>query len=131
MVMNGPGGFPLVGAVATGHRNSRTASTGGDMETTPPNEPVEPQLETVTLDADGGTFEAGATGDELRELGLSAQLWSGFPLSVFSGFGLATVLTLNAVLSQPIAGYDYLRSRLETRVVTSYRPRRANNRKST
>ena len=36
-----------------------------------------------------------------------------FPVSVFSGLGLATVFTLNAVLSQPISGFDYLPSRLD------------------
>ena len=35
------------------------------------------------------------------------------PVSVFSGFGLAMVFTLNAVFSQPIAGFDYLPSRLD------------------
>jgi len=40
------------------------------------------------------------------------RAWGRLPVSVFSGLGVATVWTLNAVLSQPIAGYDYLTARL-------------------
>ena len=43
-----------------------------------------------------------------QEQALRVRSWGGFPLSAFSGLGVATVLTLNAVLSQPIAGYDFL-----------------------
>jgi hypothetical protein len=32
---------------------------------------------------------------------------------VYSGLGLAMVFTLNAVFSQPMAGFDYLTSRLD------------------
>jgi hypothetical protein len=39
--------------------------------------------------------------------------WGRLPVSVFSGLGVATVFTLNAVLSQPMAGFDYLTSRLD------------------
>jgi hypothetical protein len=39
--------------------------------------------------------------------------WGKSPVSVFSGLGLATVFTLNALLSQPIAGFDYLASRMD------------------
>src|SRR5262249_39040932 len=124
IVMNEPGGFPLLGAVATGHRHGRPGEDQDDLEALLSNEPVDPQLGDVAVAGEAGATDAGDARGELRELGLSAQTWSGFPLSVFSGFGLATVLTLNAVLSQPIAGYDYLRSRLETRDLTPLPPRR-------
>ena len=52
----------------------------------------------------------GKSSPRIRHSALRA--WGGFPVSVFSGLGVATVLTLNAVLSQPIAGYDYLTAKL-------------------
>ena len=47
-----------------------------------------------------------------KEQAVRLRAWGRLPVSVFSGLGVATVWTLNAVLSQPIAGYDYLTSRL-------------------
>jgi hypothetical protein len=42
---------------------------------------------------------------------LSARDLAEYPVSVYSGLGLAMVITLNAVFSQPMAGFDYLPSR--------------------
>jgi hypothetical protein len=47
-----------------------------------------------------------------KEQAVHLRTRSCVPVSVFSGLGVASVLTLNAVLSQPIAGYDYLTARL-------------------
>ena len=42
------------------------------------------------------------------------RTWSRWPISAVSaGLGVATVFTLNAVLSQPLAGFDFLTSRLD------------------
>ena len=108
----GPAVFLWSGAVAVGHRRRQSAGTNvGDFSAPRP-------VGTATLE-----IAAGIVGDGLlaffapsvRESGVTEYVQPAgihdvteFPASVFSGLGLATVFTLNAVLSQPIAGFDYL-----------------------
>jgi hypothetical protein len=56
---------------------------------------------------------ANQAGDPAQSRTVRVRDWEEFPIPVFSSLGLATVFTLNAVLSQPIAGFDYLTSRLD------------------
>ena len=58
-------------------------------------------------------FSWWGVGDGVGTEGSLTLAFDGFQVSVFSGLGLATVFTLNAVLSQPIGGFDYLTSHLD------------------
>jgi hypothetical protein len=130
VVIQGPGGFPLLGAVAVGHhrwRNPAGAGDAGDFAT-PAGTGDEDRPDAVGLAAQG---LLASLDHSVAEGDLAAQSptpcvrpsdgaptvregsWRGFPLSVFSALGVATVFTLNAVLSQPIAGFDYLTARLD------------------
>jgi hypothetical protein len=115
VVLPGPGGYPLVGATAIGHWQARSpvdpAATPVAAEEeleSPVSEPTSPPVavpndvaSTITTEPAPDTGPPGVR--TRRVLGIS----------VSSGLGLAAVLTLNAVLSDPIAGYDYLASRLD------------------
>jgi len=75
-------------------------------------------------DLDGRPAVLLAEGEVIaKEQAVRLRAWGGFPVSVFSGLGVAIVLTLNAVLSQPIAGYDYLTARLYRSHIRAF-PRR-------
>jgi hypothetical protein len=114
VAVNGPGGFPLLGAVAIGHRRRNPTADAGVLATTP--DPADGDLEVVArsvLAMPESPVTEGEGDIAARSSTLPDRPWSGLPISVFSGLGIATVFTLNAVLSQPIAGYDYLTSRLD------------------
>jgi hypothetical protein len=114
VLIHGPGGFPLLGAVALGHRR-RNPARGRDV----------PDLATLADRPSADRPDAAGLGLGLAAQGLPSgsddrlvpptreRSWRGFPVSVFSALGVATVFTLNAVLSQPIAGFDYLTRRLD------------------
>jgi hypothetical protein len=112
VAVNGPGGFPLLGAVAIGHRRRNPTTGAGDPATTPDLADGDLQVLARSVPAEP---EIPLTEGDIaaRSLTLPDRPWRGLPISVFSGLGIATVFTLNAVLSQPIAGYDYLNSRLD------------------
>ncbi len=114
VVIRGSGGFPLIGAVAMGHRGWRPVPDAGDFST----------LRGMRgLDREPGV---GVAADELlahpdiavSEGAVEAQsrthrghLWADFPLSVFFVLGLTTVFTLNAPLSRLRTAFDSLASR--------------------
>jgi hypothetical protein len=116
VVLNGPGGFPLLAAVAIGHRRRDAASDVGDFATNPAATDWSAEQAAGLL-----AQESGATAEisELRAVNSgetqirATRQWWRHPISVFSGLGLATVFTLNALFSQPIAGFDFLAGRLE------------------
>jgi len=116
VVIHGPGGFPLLGAVAIGHRRRNPATDVGDVAAPPALRDGDPQvvarLAALELPANPHIpmTEEGATA---QSRALRVRPWGGFPVSFFSGLGLATIFTLNAVLSQPLAGFDFLSSRLD------------------
>jgi hypothetical protein len=118
VVIPGPGGFPLVGAVALGHRRRDPASALelGDFPTTVDTGDGD-RPDAVELAAQGllGRSDNPAGEGDLTARSGDVHLRSGggFSFSIFSALGLATVFTLNAVLSQPIAGFDYLTRRLD------------------
>jgi hypothetical protein len=117
VVIDGPGGFPLLGAVAIGHRRRIPAADVSDFTTPRAIADLDPGL---AAGFEAGIFIASADlpasvpGDTEQNQTLYARDRAEFPASVFSGLGLATVFTLNAVLSQPIAGFDYLTSLLDS-----------------
>jgi hypothetical protein len=129
VVIHGPGGFPLLGAVAIGRRWSHPARDVdvGDFATPADlgdgDRPDAVGLATQGLLACGdGSLTAEVPAAQSRTLRVRPSdraptvrvgSWRGFPVSVFSALGVATVFTLNAVLSQPIAGFDYLTARLD------------------
>jgi hypothetical protein len=118
IALRGPGGFPLMGADAIGswrgNANARMASRVGKRAQQPdespaadppgsqePPFPVDEMLPLADLSA--GTV-ADAQPRRSRD-----WLWG----TISSGLGTVTLLTLNALFSNPIAGYDVLPSRLD------------------
>jgi len=116
VVIHGPGGFPLLGAVAIGHRRGNPATNVGDFSTPRVRGDWGPEVaagiaaQEFLANSDIAVTEGG---DTAQSRALPARGWGQFPGPVFSGLGLATVFTLNAVLSQPIAGFDYLTTRMD------------------
>jgi hypothetical protein len=113
VVTHGPGGFPLVGAVAIGHRRRSQATEVGDFATSQaigePG-PLAAGFETRVIVAREDSPVASASDNAFFDA-LSVQDLTQYPVSVYSGLGLAMVFTLNAVFSAPMAGFDYLPSR--------------------
>jgi hypothetical protein len=123
IALRGPGGFPLLGADAVG--NWRRMPT-------PPSTATESlaierdDLVTDDLPADQGPLALESSvecTDQAVEAGaLPARaarwVWGGFS----SGLTVVTLLTLNAVFSNPIAGYDVVPSRLDLDTATSEDP---------
>jgi hypothetical protein len=104
VALRGPGGFPLLGAAAI-----------GDWRRTP--DMVANALETWDLE-ESGTLPSEQFQPQ-AEVKLAVEAWqpprweeSGLTLSF--GLSVATVLTLNVLLSDPVAGFDYLASRLDS-----------------
>jgi hypothetical protein len=116
VVTRGPGGFPLLGAVAIGHRPRNSALDLGDFSPIRASRNVDPKVAVGVVAQDfvvTSDIAANEPGDQATSQALSGRGWAKYSVSVFSGLGLATVFTLNAVFSQPIAGFDYLTSRME------------------
>jgi len=127
-VIDGPGGFPLIGAVAIGHRRGIRGEVRGTPSEFPTAEVRAPGID-LDPEAIGELATIDAVAAEIgQETRAGNRTWGGFPVSIFSGLGLATVMTLNAVLSQPMAGFDFLCSRLEARPAAP-RPRRRRERR--
>jgi hypothetical protein len=114
VAMNGPGGFALLGAVAMGHRpRSRAATaTGADLVATPPAEEPAPG---IVAEGIAPCANIVVTNDQAlaEDRSIGVRLRDGVPNSLLSALGLAIVFTLNAALSQPLAGFDYLASRFD------------------
>jgi len=121
IALRGPGGFPLLGADAIGswrgNANARVASWGGERIQQPADSPeVDPTESQELLLAANGIFPpadrlAGTEADAETGARRSRDwLWG----TLSSGLGTVTLLTLNALFSNPIAGYDVLPSRLDT-----------------
>jgi hypothetical protein len=111
VAFRGPGGFPLLGPAAIG--NWRVES------------PVPPEILTDAAAPEGGailaaeTLEGQAAPENAGEppddaVAASLRSWEGFQVSLSSGLGMAAVLTLNTLFSDPVAGFDYLAVRLDS-----------------
>jgi hypothetical protein len=120
IALRGPGGFPLLGADALGswrgNSNARVASSGGERTQQPADSPApDPSVSQETplplnemfplVDRSAGTEADAETGARRSR----DFLWG----TLSSGLGTVTLLTLNALFSNPIAGYDVLPSRLD------------------
>jgi hypothetical protein len=115
VAVRGPGGFPLLGVSAVGSWRRREAEPDDGSDSTPTigdwNSTETRNLESPGLDL--SSVSLASEQDALtQESESGVRAWRGLPVSISSSLGLATVLTLNALLSQPIAGFDYLASRL-------------------
>jgi hypothetical protein len=121
IALRGPGGFPLLGADAIGSwrgsSNVRVASWAEEgteqPDDSPAADPAESQEPVIVANAVlppadrlGGTEADAETGARRSR----DWLWG----TLSSGLGTVTLLTLNALFSNPIAGYDVLPSRLDT-----------------
>lgn len=134
VVVISTGGFPLMGATAVGYWRWRGTDPKAVPEMTVPT--LEARAEGVesTGDSDlvGRPAVLLAEGKVIaKEQAVRLRAWDGFPVSVFSGLGVATVWTLNAVLSQPIAGYDYLTARLYRSRIGAFSRRKPNKERAT
>jgi hypothetical protein len=117
IALSGPGGFPLLAADAIGNwqrtadrlPTAEVASVEGEQQefhstSLPPSDsllPVDPDvLEQENLPADARSLPGRTT----------TWLWS----SVATSLSVATLWTLNAVFSNPFAGYDIVPSRFDS-----------------
>jgi hypothetical protein len=118
VAVRGPGGFPLLGAPAIG--NWRRTSTAVAAV---PAEPASPDRDDpsagdrlaardLAAQAAGpdrpGDGETAADADATRP-----GSWARSRVTLSFGLSMATALTLNVVLSDPVAGFDYLATRLD------------------
>jgi hypothetical protein len=113
VAMNGPSGYALLAAVAVGHRRRIPAATSlsSDFVATPPpaESAPEPRVERIAPPVNAIVAEQTLVADRSTRHGL----WDRLPKTLFSGLGPAIVFTVNAVLSQPFAGFDYLAARFD------------------
>jgi hypothetical protein len=121
VVIHGPGGFPLLGAVALGHRRGNSTAGMGDFAAPAALSYEDFQARARALPAVSEDPSTDAI-VSIPSRAFHERRWGRISVPVFSGLGLATVFTLNAVLSPPMAGFDYLTSLLEAAPRT--RPRR-------
>jgi hypothetical protein len=115
-LIRGPGGFPLLGATPLGHGTQRSLLTRDvPLAARPAEELNQGQAESIecaeSLAAISAVSAEGESADQAHLLRVRG--WDRLPVSLFSGLGIATVLTLNALLSQPMAGFDYLSARFD------------------
>ncbi len=125
VVIHGPGGFPLLGAVALGHRRGNSTVDMGDVTAPPALSYEEFQAAARALPAASDVPSTDAT-VSISPRAFHDRRWGRFSVPIFSGLGLATVFTLNAVLSPPMAGFDYLTGRLDATPRTRTRRRDRN-----
>lgn len=106
VALRGPGGAPLLGAATIGHRG---------VAAHPSNAPLDAEWPVVEAGDDPDRVDAAAVATDDAPSAILASLDAprGVRASISSGLGLAIALTLNAVFSDPAAGFDSLASRLE------------------
>jgi hypothetical protein len=118
IALRGPGGFPLLGADAIGgwrgNSNARVASWAGEHtqqpdESTSAETPVGPDVPFAANEILPVADHLAGTDAETGTRRSRDWLWG----TLSSGLGTVTLLTLNALFSNPIAGYDVLPSRLD------------------
>lgn len=127
VLIRDPGGFPLLGASPIGHRREALGESRVKPVILPSVEDQAPQVD-EGHESPWQNIPAELLAREIEQESIARnRAWGGFPFSIFSSLGLATTMTLNAVLSQPLAGFDYLTARLDIRPGRSKplgRPRR-------
>jgi hypothetical protein len=131
VALRGPGGFPLLGAAAIG--NWRRTSTA--VAAAPAEPPSLDQIDAQAVDllavqdhlSQTAEPPAGSEADPEADPGAGAsrpRSWGESRVTLSFGLSMATALTLNVVLSDPVAGFDYLATRLDPNVRKSSRGRR-------
>jgi len=117
VAMNGPGGFALLGGMAMGHRRRYAAASALGADLAASATPIETSR---GIDSEGitasGTAVVTDEQDQIADGSVRTRLWDRLPKTLVSGLGLAIVFTVNAALSQPFAGFDYLASWFENHV---------------
>jgi hypothetical protein len=115
--IDGPGGLTLMEAVAIGHRRkSRNPSPTPD-ELLACVSPSGPSMELAPTPGSGVDLLAVASNPDPADGHTPEKgTWRGLTPSIFSALGVATVFTLNAALSQPLAGFDLAASRFAGKV---------------
>ena len=111
VVIPGSGGFPLIGAIAMGHRGWRPVPDAGDFSTLRGKRDLdrEPGVGVAADELLAHSDIAGSEGAvEAQSRTHRGHLWADFPLSVFFVLGLTTVFTLNAPLSRLSTAFDSL-----------------------
>ena len=119
VAIRGPGGFPLLGAAAIGNwrRTPRGGVTGVVASAAKPA--VSDQVDTLSPDRlaleDVPSAAAEPPASCAADSAPSRQVgWGESRVRLSFGLSMATVLTLNVILSDPVAGFDYLASRFDS-----------------
>jgi len=119
MAIRGPGGFPLLGAAAIG--NWRRLPRGGvaAVVVSAAKPAVSDQVDTLSPDRLALEDPPSAPAEPLAAVAadsapLQPERWGESRVRLSFGLSMATVLTLNVILSDPVAGFDYLASRLDS-----------------
>jgi hypothetical protein len=108
-VLRGPGGFPLLGGVAIGGRSPDLQ--GLNPVVTPTDAPPDPDSDDPTLPGLLAQRDAERASVVERPPGQASPAW------FLTGLGPAALVTLNVAFSNPLAGFDYLYSCLEPRLL--------------
>jgi hypothetical protein len=108
--IRGPGGFPLLEATALGdwRRTPRPVLVASGEEPAPATTPSPPvaAAANVSTNVEEDTVAA-ATAPRV-------SLWGQSRVTLSFGLSIATFLTLNVILSDPVAGFDYLATCLDS-----------------
>jgi hypothetical protein len=132
LAIRGPGGFPLLAATAIGNwRRSPPGISMAAVADATPGEPTETTFDRVqTLALDRGAIQNQlpraatppivlAADDDTSDMNdtvgdaLYPRRWEDTRVTLSFGLSMATFVTFNVILSDPVAGYDYLASRLD------------------
>ena len=115
VVVDSPGGFPLLGTAAVGYWRTRVADPDADSGTPPLGDWNSDASNPLEKPGTGHSSmplatEEGAARTEQSDRAAGPCAVS--PVPSLRAWDWPPSLTLNALLSQPIAGFDYLASRL-------------------
>jgi hypothetical protein len=125
--LNGPGGLPLLGTSAVGNWRrlprrvvvASEAQAEGEAGTGESGDDLAADrslsLNAVAVAAPLPPVGGGADVDRaIEDVATRPLLWNESRVTLSFGLSLATFLTLNVILSDPVAGFDYLATRLDS-----------------
>jgi hypothetical protein len=112
VALRGPGGFPLLGAAAIGHRRRTLPAVAAASAEPTAHVAIDPPAMDPLAAQDPGPPTAEPVPTAVASAS-GPRTWGEAPITLSFGLSMATVLTLNVVLSDPVAGFDYLASRLD------------------
>lgn len=127
VALRGPGGFPLLEAAAIGNWRRVPTVVSGNSAGPATSDGADP----LTTDMLAGLgLPSRADVPPVNAVAPHASTWGGFQVSLPSSLNSATALTLNVVLSGPLAGFDYLAIRFDSDNRESHQRRTDQKRRS-